>query len=166
MSLPVPQVNLTPDLTIVAIIGAVTAYGLLLGRNKVKTLALSVYVGIVLGSQLAPGIQHLVTSKVPASGGWLPLILFVLPLLLLELGRREHFGRGSRKGGMGMTLVLCVLVAALTISAGIEFISEAQRADILRTSSLAAGIYGLRLWWIGLVPLAVIGENFIRTKED
>lgn len=159
-----PLINFTPDLVIIAVIAVLVAYGLLLGQNKLKTLALSAYVGIVIATEVGPVVAQLV----PSSSGWLSanvvrLGLFALPLVLLELGRRSHSRR--EHGGMIMTLVLGVLTALLVTASGLALLDDQARAGILGSSWLATTILGLRLWWIGLVPLAVIGESFVRPRE-
>jgi hypothetical protein len=161
------NVNFTPDLIIIVVLVALILYGLLLGRNKIKTLAMSTYVGIVVASQFGQPLQHLLSSKNLNTGGnnVAQLVLFVAPLLLLELGRREHHGRGSRHGGMIMTLVLAVLTAALIIGSGLSLLDAETRHTILGGSAMAAAVYTLRLWWIALVPIAVVGENFIPARD-
>lgn len=168
--LPFSSINFTPDVTIIVVIFALVIYGLLLGRNKIKTLAMSVYVGYVIATELGLRLSEALSSRHLDLGGKLSpnvvvIGLFIAPLVILEFGRREHHGRGSRHGGMLMTMVLCVLTAALVISCGLKLISGDLQQHILADSNLAVAIYGLRLWWIGLVPLAVIGENFIPQKE-
>lgn len=165
-----PHISLTPDVTIVAVLALMIVYGLVLGRNKVKTLALSIYVGLVVATELGAGFYQLLGSHHLDFGSRLSpsnarLTLFILPLLILELGRREHNGRGSGKGGMIMTIILCTLAAALAVSSGLTLLEPSSLKHILASSSLASIIFKFRLWWIGLVPLAVVGENFIRNKD-
>ena len=163
------SINYTPDIVILIILGTLIAYGILLGRNKVKTLAMSVYVGIVVAGQLGARLAEVLNQQ-HASGGHLStnsvqLTLFVLPLIILELGRREHHGRGGHRGGLTMTLVLVLLTAALIVSSGLNLLDANTLHHVLVNSALANAVYHLRLWWIGLVPVAVIGENFIRPRE-
>lgn len=161
------NVNFTPDITILVVLFALIFYGLILGRNKIKTLAMSTYVGIVIASELGGRTADLLASKHLSglSNNVVQIVLFVAPLLILEFGRREHHGRGSKHGGMTMTLVLAVLTAALIISSGLHLLDSETRTTILRQSSLATAISGLRGWWIALVPLAVVGENFIPNRD-
>lgn len=160
-----PQYNFTPDIVIIVVIFVLIIYGLLLGREKIKTLALSVYVGMVAGEELAgPLVDLAVKRSMDLTEDVIKLSLFALPLVILEIGRRQH-AKSSRKGGVIMTLVLCVLVAALAVSAGMALLSEDSRLKITSDSAIATAIYSLRLWWIAAVPLAVVAENFIRPRE-
>jgi len=161
------SINYTPDIIILIILGTLIAYGILLGRNKVKTLALSVYVGIVISSELGGRIADFLNkqhgSHYPVNA--VELTLFVLPLIILELGRHEPHHRGGHRGGLAMTMVLVLLTAALIVSSGLKLLDQNTLHHILVNSALANAIFTLRLWWIGLVPIAVIGENFIRPRE-
>lgn len=165
----IPQISYTPDIAILAVLGLIVVYGLVLGRSRLKTLALSVYVGLVIAGELGLSLfnflasRHLFSATLNQTN--VTLGLFILPLLMLELGRREHHGRGEQKGGMIMTLILAVLTAALTVSSGLHLFDPSSLKHILTGSTLAATVYRLRLWWIATVPLAVIGENFIRSKD-
>ncbi|HSX48499.1 MAG TPA: hypothetical protein VLF41_03305 [Candidatus Nanoarchaeia archaeon] len=161
------NLNFTPDIIILVILFGLVFYGLLLGRNKIKTLAMSTYVGIVIATELGGRLADLLASKHISglSNNIVLIILFVAPLLILEFGRREHHGRGSKHGGMIMTLVLAVLTAALIISSGLHLLDPETRKTILQQSALATAVSGLRGWWIALVPLAVVGENFIPNRD-
>jgi hypothetical protein len=167
----VPAINWTPDIIILIILGVVIAYGLVLGRNKVKTLALSVYVGIVIAGELGARLHQLLVTRGWDMGGALnqnavQVGTLVLPLLILEIGRREHHGRGGQHGGIIMTIVLCIFTSALAVSSGLHVLDPDTLKYITDHSWLAAAVYNFRLWWLGLVPLAVVGENFIKPKEN
>lgn len=160
---------LTADLIILLIIIIAILYGLLLGHSKLKTFALSVYVGLVLAQNFGKSLHELAVRNNFDLGGKLTdnavaLIVFGLPLLLLELGRKDH-RRARHNGGMTMTLILCILTAALVISSGISVMNPDAIKNTIDNSNLAWQIYTFRYWWLALVPLAVIGENFIKPKE-
>lgn len=161
---------LTADLIILLIIVIAVMYGLLLGHSKLKTFALSVYVGLVLAQNFGKGLYELLQSSNFTLGGILTdnavaLIVFGLPLLLLELGRKDH-RRARARGGMTMTLILCILTAALVISSGISVMNPDAIKSTLDNSTLAWQIYTFRHWWLALVPIAIIGENFIKPKDS
>jgi hypothetical protein len=159
----------TPDVVIALVLALSVVYGLILGHNKLKTLALSVYVGVVLAGTFGrPLFELLQRSHFDLNGrlgqATVQLIVFGLPVILLEFGRKEH-GRKRARGGFGMTFILCVLTAALVISSALALLDPTAVADITGRSILAKEIYTFRLWWLALVPAAVIGENFIKPKE-
>jgi hypothetical protein len=159
--------NLTPDVIVIVMIFLLAIYGVVLGQNKIKTLALSVYVGIVVATELG-GVASDFLVKQPAASsitpGLINLVLFGLPILILEFGRKQH-SRGKSHGGMVMTLVLSVLTSALIVSSGMHLISGGTLRSLLDSSIIASSIYRFRLVWIAAVPLAVLGESFIRNRE-
>lgn len=160
---------LTTDLLILLIIVISVMYGLLLGHNKLKTFALSVYVGLVLAQNFGKSLFELLQRNNFDLGGKLTdnavaLIVFGLPLLLLELGRKDH-RRSRNNGGMTTTLILCILTAALVISSGISVMNADAIKNTIDNSNLAWQIYTLRYWWLASVPLAVIAENFIKPRD-
>jgi hypothetical protein len=156
----VTNISLTTDLVIIAIIIALVAYGLLVGQNKLKTLALSVYVGIVLAGELGPIVARMVSLSEDSA----KLILFIAPIVILEIGRKTK-ARGQHVGPV-MTLILGLATAGLAISSGLHLLGEDTRKDILSDSSLATLIYAARLWWIAGVPLAVVGESLLKFREE
>lgn len=162
-----PNPTFSVDLVILAVVIVTILTGLLLGQERVKTFALSVYAGIVIASELGPVLHKWVQSQ-NILGGTLgttsvKLILFALPILILEFGRRKHLKAG--RSGFIMKLVLSILTAALLISSALSLFDPIALKRILAESSLAWPIYNFRLWWIALVPVAVLGESFIRSRE-
>lgn len=155
------NISLTTDLVIIAVIVALVAYGLLMGQNKVKTLALSVYVGIVLASELGPVVARMIGGLGEDSA---KLILFIAPIVILEIGRKTS-ARGQHAGPV-MTLVLGLATAGLILSSGLHLLGEELRRDILGGSSLATLVYAARIWWIGGVPLAVVGESLVKSRNE
>lgn len=154
--------NPTPDIIIIGIIILVVVYGMLVGQHKVKTLAMSAYVGIVVAGELGGRAAQMAGGR--AAETTVKLALFALPIVILEFSRRQK--QRKQHSGPLMTMILCALTAALIISSGLDLMGEETRKSITGDSALAAAIHSLRLWWIGGVPVAVVLENFIRTRED
>ncbi len=157
-----------PSIIIIGLICLIATYGLLLGPERVRTLAISAYVGIVMASELSSFVIKALSERVHGSAQiYLKLGLLVLPIILLELGHhikghhRTHF-----KHGLIATLALSVLTALLLVSSGMKLLPPKQLHAALDSSFLTIWIYNWRLLWIGLVPLAVIAEAFIRPKES
>lgn len=164
--------TLSLDLIIISIIGLMAIYGLLLGPEKIKTLAMSVFVGIVLGSQIAPILKTFADNR---NFGLLKdislqgyrLTLLILPIPLLELERRRTHGRKRRNFNSKLipTLFLAILVGFLIVAAGLGMLDADNLQHTINSSFLASVVYTLRYWWIGLTPLAIIAEAFIKPKE-
>ena len=162
------RININPDFSLFLLVIAVVVYAILLGQEKVKTLALSAYVGIVLAREAGPAASAWLSQQ-----GWdlngslgtgiVQLIFFALPLLTLEIGKRGRKQRSHNR--MLMTLLIAITTAFLIIAYGTEFIGEAGIKDFLDQSTLATQIYGLKLLWTAAVPLLIIAQSFMRHHE-
>lgn len=161
-----PHISPTPDIIILGVFGLIIVYSILLGRSKIKTLALSAYVGIVLSSEMGTTLYKLLANRglhFELNLNNFLLLLFMLPLLILSLGRNH--GRGDNKGSLLVNLILALLTAALVVSSGLRLLETSTLERLLGESTLATAIYSLRLWWIGVVPLLIISSSFIHKKE-
>lgn len=146
----------------------VLLYGLLLGHNKLKTLALSVFVGIVMVLTFSDSLFSVAQKANWTLGGKITLpvvkiILFALPVIALEFARKEG-KRGGKK--LTMTLILCVLTGALLVSSVFSFLDASAIKEITDRSFLAEWIYGLRLVWLAAVPLVVVAESLTGSKKS
>lgn len=162
------QININADFALFLIVIAVVVYAILLGQEKVKTLALSAYVGIVLAREVAPHLSGFLTSQRWDFNGSLglgivQLALFAIPLITLEIGKRGRKQRTHNR--MLITLLMAIMTAFLIIAYGVEFIGEAGIKDFLDQSTLATQIYALKLWWTGAVPILIIAQSFMRHHE-
>jgi hypothetical protein len=162
-----PHITINTDLVIFAIVLLCLLCGLFFGASRIKTFALSVYVGIVLATTFAQAVFDLATTNHMTFGltiGSFRLILFAAPVILLELGHRDH---GSKRHGHGMltTLLLGIATAGLIISSGLSFLDGDTLKNILLGSNLASMIYSVHLAWLVSVPLLVVGASFIKMGE-
>jgi sugar phosphate permease len=157
-----PHVNLSVDSLILLTVVLIIIGGVMLGQQKVKTFALSIYVGIVLADQLGQPLYDFVKSSSLGAAiglGNLKLILLGAPIVGLELGHnKDHAGR---RRGMVLTMILSVLTAALLIATVLSLLDPGGRQSVLNSSTLATLFYQLRLWWLGLVPVVVVFESFM-----
>ncbi|HSX14854.1 MAG TPA: hypothetical protein VLE72_03015 [Candidatus Saccharimonadales bacterium] len=161
MAMNIPAIDFSATLVIILIIAAVVVYGLMAGHAKVRNLAMSTYVGIVLASQLGSGIQDYLSKHGHdnINIGAIRLALFIAPIVLLEVSRR-HRSRGAH-AGMSVTVILAVLTAGLIISMGLGQLEGATLAHITDNSTLAFELYTYRLWLVAIVPIFIIAEAFI-----
>lgn len=162
--------QLSTDLIMGTIAGLVVVYGLLAGHAKVRTLALSTYVGIVLASELGDSVHNLLghSSNHAASGlglGVVRLALFATPIVLLEISRRSGHSRGGAHTGMLVTIILSILTAGLIISEGLAQLEGSVLTHITHSSSVAFELYRYHLWVVAIVPIFIIAEGFIKSRE-
>jgi hypothetical protein len=161
MAMQLPELNLSTNLAIFGIIGLVVVYGMMAGHAKVRNLALSTYVGIVLANQLGHGLYEYANKSGHGSfsEGVIKLVLFIAPVVLLEFSRRHH-SRGAHSG-MVVALILSVLTAGLIIGMGLGQLEGDSLKHITDSSIIAYEMHTYRLWLVALVPLFIVAEAFI-----
>lgn len=159
--------SLSTDLVIGFVMVMVLLYGLLLGHNKIKTFALSVFVGIVIVLSFADGLFSVLKKANLTLGGKvnLPAVkigLFALPVIALEFGKKE----GKRGGGnLTVTLLLCAATAALLVSSVFSFLDAGAIEEITKKSIVANWIYSFRLVWLAAVPIILIVDSFASKRK-
>lgn len=153
--------SLSVDLVIIATVVGLALFMLVLGHGKLRNLALSSYVGLVLALEFAAPLHRYVGS---VGLGSLRLALYIAPILLLEFGRRHH-NAGGRQGFV-LGLVLAVATAGLLTSGVLTQLDPGARESITGSSSLAYFIYKFRLVWLAAVPVLAMLEGFIRPPQD
>ena len=159
MSIPLIG-SLSTDVIIIAVLAFVVIYGVFMGHSKVRTLALSTYVGLVLSSELAVSLHGAVSSLSLTTA---KLILYLAPVVLLEFGRTHHLPAARR--GMIITMVLAVATAALLVSGFASQLDADGLKHFTGGSSLGYVVYNLRLVWLGAVPGLIVLEGFIKPKD-
>lgn len=163
----IPDIALNTNTIIVIVLSLVLLYGLLLGQSKLKTFALSAFVGLVMVLTFADGTLSLLQKTHWDMGGRIglttvKLALFALPVIILEFGHKE---KSKNRGGVSMTLALAVMTAALLISSVLSFLDPAVISRVVSESAVADWIYSFRLAWLVGVPVAVVGGNFFQPKS-
>lgn len=159
---------ITIDLVIAGVIAMVIIYGVFLGHNKLRTFALSVFVGIVMVLTFAESLFTVLQKANWTFGGkvTLPAVkiaLFSIPVVALEFGRKD----GKRGGNsFALTLLLSVLTAALLISSVFSFLDDGSITNITDKSQLANWIYSFRLVWLAAVPITVIIDSLMGGKKS
>jgi hypothetical protein len=133
MNLPVVG-KLSTDILIIATLGLIVTYGVLFGHAKVRTLALSSYVGLVLAQAFGDSLYKLAAGTsflANISPSTVRIALYLVPVILLEFTRRKHDPAARR--GIILTMILCVATSALIISGVIYPLL------MLSTSSVSSG---------------------------
>jgi ethanolamine transporter EutH len=154
----IPAINST--LIVLATLAIVTFYGAIAGSSRLRSLILSVYVGIVLSNQLtavvAPFAQGLGSDQVT-------MILFVLPILLFgfSLGKQH----GHDRGALVFRLLLGLLTGGLIVSAGINVLPPSQAQDVINSSFVAMNLNQFHLWLVALLPIFVLVGPLFRKKS-
>lgn len=157
MQLPALNINII----IIAVLITVSLYGLVAGKQRLRILILSVYVGIVLAQELAgviaPSLAMLSRDQVT----WL---LFGLPILIFGMVGIAH-KKDHDRGAFIANLLVGLFTGALIISSALRLLPVSQMAAIDNDSFLATNLQQFHLWILGLLPLAALMFGFMRGEK-
>jgi hypothetical protein len=156
------RIALTPDTVIIGGIVFLILVGLFASLERIRQLALSVYVGLVLASSLGVVVfTTLAPHGLNFSLDRVKLILFILPILLLSI---THAKAKHKNSNTILTLILAVLVGALIVSS-VFLLLGASGTSLLQSSMLATVIYQLRLVWLAAVPAVAVVASMAKGKK-
>lgn len=157
MQLPALNINII----IIAVLITVSLYGLVAGKQRLRILILSVYVGIVLAQELAGVIAPSLTMFSRDQVIWL---LFGLPILIFGMVGIAH-KKDHDKGAFIANLLVGLFTGALIISSALRLLPVSQMAAIDNDSFLATNLQQFHLWILGLLPLAALMFGFMRGEK-
>lgn len=165
LKIMLPHINLSTDTAILAIIAFVVVLGLALKKDRLRHLALTVYMGLALAYELGTPLTGYINGHGQSfTLGTIKLALFVAPILLLAFGGGKH---GKHKAGQRliMTLITSVLLACLIVATALDLMDRSAASSLLGQSQIATILYSLRLVWLGTVPVSILLSLFIKPKS-
>ncbi len=158
-----PHINLSVDVVILGTFALVVLFGFALGQERLRSFALTIYVGLALAYELSGIVGDFVNghgqSFAPAS---IRLSLFVAPILFLAFGK--HSKSKKHQKGLIITLVTSVLIACLIVASYMHLMDPKTTVEYLNNSQIATQLFNLRLVWLAAVPIAIIVGMFIKPK--
>lgn len=152
--------SLDSTIITITILAVVSLYGAMAGVGRLRTLILSIYVGIVLAGQLtaiaAPYLQIIGNDNVP-------LLLYALPIILFgfSLGKQ----RGHDRGSTVAALLLGLLTGCLVVSAGLYVIPPSVAQNITDSSFIAMNLSEYHLYLVAGLPLAALIGPLFKKKS-
>lgn len=154
MALPqiasIPALNTTT--VIIAVLAVTTVYGLVAGKQRLRILILSIYVGIVLaeqlGSVIAPSLKMLGSDQV----SWL---LLGAPILLFGFFGVTH-AKHHVKGSAIPNLIVGLLAGCLIVSSAIHMLPVSEMTGVDNGSFLALNLKQFHLFFLGGLPVIVL----------
>jgi uncharacterized membrane protein len=153
-----PHISLTTNVLVLATFGFMLVVGLFLGLEKIRIMALSIYVGLVLAGSLGDvAYDQTISHGLNFTPGKVKLVLFTLPILLLSLASTKA---RHKKGSPILITVLSLLVGALIVSSVLFLMDGDMAAKILGDSTIATLLYKFRLVWLGAVPVIAVIASF------
>jgi hypothetical protein len=148
MQLPSLNVNII----IIAVLISVGMYGLFAGKQRLRILILSVYVGIVMAEQLA----GTVSSKLPMfNADQVSWGLLALPVIIFGVVGISH-GKNHDRGTFIANLLIGIFTGALLVSSALRLLPVSEMASIDNESFLATNLQQFHLWILGLLPVAAL----------
>lgn len=143
---------------IIVLLFVMTAYGALIGKQRLRILILSVYVGIVLAEQLGSVVSS-----------WLPMLntiqisglLLGAPIVIFGLAGIAH-QKNHDKGALIANLLVGLIAGALIISSALRLLPPSDLAIINDQSFLAVLLQRYHLWILGLLPVAALLLGFMK----
>ena len=154
-----PALNV--NIVIIAVMLVVMVYGLLAGKQRLRILILSVYVGIVLAEQfsdiVAPRLSFLGLDQVS-------LLLLGLPILIFGLVGTAH-RKTHAKGAFIGNLIVGLITGALIVSSALRLLPVSQMAAIDNDSFLATNLSQFHIWFLGLLPVVALLMGLMKGEK-
>lgn len=151
---------LSPSLIIIAVIVGATLYGAIAGKHKLRILILSVYVGIVLATQLAA----IVVSSVHQPTDVVTLALFAAPIIIFGFTGGGH-SKHEHKGTAIANLLVGLATGALIAASALKLLPPSEAKNIAGDSLVADILMQYQLWFVALLPLAALIFGMMKPKE-
>lgn len=154
-----PVLNITMIMSAGLLLGA--AYGVVAGKQRLRILILSIYVGTVISAQLveplAPFTRFL--SREQLSWG-----LFGFPILVFGFFGVMH-AKNHSKGAFIANIIVGVLTAALIMTTIMNLLPVSVQAQLHRDSFLALNLDQIHPWLLGLLPLIALVLGFMKSEK-
>lgn len=148
MQLPALNVNII----IIAVLLTVAIYGLVAGKQRLRILILSVYVGIVLAEQLSSLIIPKLPMLTPDQVSW---GLFGLPILIFGIVGIAH-RKDHDKGAFIANLLIGLFTGALIVSSALRLLPISEMSAIDNDSFLATNLQQFHIPILGLLPVVAL----------
>lgn len=153
---------LDANLIISAILIALGVYGLLAGKQRLRILILSVYVGIVLAEQLRDAVSSTLPMTSPTQISWL---LLGLPIVVYGFVGVVH-ARGHDKGSSIANVLVGLLTGALIVSSALRLMAPSELSDVNSSSFVALILQQNHLWFLGLLPAIALVLGWLKTEKS
>jgi hypothetical protein len=142
------------------ILGAV--YGIVAGKQRLRILILSVYVGIVLSQQVVDPLLPYARGLGRDQLGW---VLLGIPILIFGFFGVTH-SKNHAKGALIANVIVGLLTAALIISTVVSILPPSEQAILNRESFLVINLGQAHIWLLGLLPLVALLLGFMKSEKS
>jgi hypothetical protein len=154
-----PVLNSTIILSAALITGGL--YGLIAGKQRLRLLILSIYVGIVISGQLTDAIKPYATMLTREQLSW---VLLGLPILIFGFFGVVH-AKNHAKGATIANIVVGLLTAALITSSVLAALPMSTQSYLKNDSFIAIHLLQFHPWLLGLLPVVALLLGFIKSEK-
>lgn len=152
----------SPNLLIITIIIVTTFYAFFAGKQRLRLLILSVYVGIVLAEQFAQVVKPYLGSL---SSGQTSLLLLGLPILIFGLAPQKSHKGAHGKGSSIANLLVGLLTGGLIVASALRLLPTSEMAAVDADSFVAMILQQYQLWLLGGLPLVALLLGMFKGKS-
>jgi hypothetical protein len=154
-----PVINATIILSAGLVLGAL--YGMIAGKQRLRLLILSIYVGIVISNQLTDAVKPYVTLLSREQLSW---AMLGLPILVFGFFGVVH-AKNHAKGAAIANIVVGLLTAALITSSVLTSLPTSTQSYLKSDSFLAIHLLQIHPWLLGLLPVVALVLGFIKSEK-
>jgi hypothetical protein len=154
----IPSINV--NIIVIAALLVSALYGMLAGKQRLRILILSVYVGIVLSEQLLDVVAPYLRSFSKDQISWMLLLLPVVIFGLFGVSHGKH-----ERGHAIANIIVGFLTGALIISSGLRLLPTSEMSNIDSQSFIAMELQQLHLWILGLLPIVALILGFMKSEK-
>ena len=169
--MPVPSWNLA--IIVIFVMGI--AFGYILQRDKIVTMLLSVYVGLIMTQALSGTLQGFFEGSKTLNQFWVNLnaspfairsAIFIGTIVLLSA--KSGISGGKTKGILSPIeiIIYSVLTTGLILSSLFNFMPVESRAAFVESSKFASIVINNYILWIVVPVLSLIVAGFFRKSSD
>lgn len=150
---------LNPDTIIAVVLAAAALYGFVGGTIRVRSLILSIYVGIVVAqtaaTMVAPYLKSWGNLGIDLALLGLPVVLFALP------PHRSH----GHKGNSIVNILTGLAAGAFLVVAALHVIPPSVATQTDNNSLFASNLQGLYIWFVLLMPLVALVPHVMEHRH-
>lgn len=156
MQLPALDTNII----ISVILLALGVYGVIAGKQRLRILILSVYVGIVLAGQMTSVVRPYLSMLGEDQVTWLLLGAPIVVFGFIGVHKKHH-----GKGAFIANLLVGLVTGALIISSALRLIPTSQMTAITNDSVVGLFLEQNHLWFLGLLPVIALIMGFMSGEK-
>ena len=153
----------SPNILIIVTLVVATFYALAAGKQRVRLLILSVYVGIVLAEQFSQVVKPYVGFL---SLSQMSMLLLGLPILIFGLAPQKSHKSAQSKGSSIANMLVGLLTGGLIVASALRLMPTSEMAAVDNDSFVAMILQQYQLWLLGGLPVVALVLGMFKSKES